>query len=927
MSHRASGVLVSLVCAVVFAGVCSAAETYSWQQTHSDVSAKGNLAWKPLPFVFEKGDSIRYIDFQAGDDANPGTSMDKPWKHHPWDPQAVGQAKAASGVDTYVFKRGVVYRGSLVCLESGKPGKPIRLTSDPTWGQGEAVIAGSELVTGWKKGAQNKDIPQPEKVWTAEVGYAPRCLWMVGKDGAVTRVPLARTPNWKVSNPEETTSEWWSWEQPQWWVPENRTTTVDGKKMHLGIDTKHLTQSPEYYKDATVWSEWAIVMGTPFPSQVVQFDPQKKALAFEGRWFADSGQINTGNRYFLENKPQYLDDAGEFWAEKKGEGAVLYLRLPGDVDPNTVSVEAAQRYNLIQDQASAKAPVRLDTISAEARDAVVTTGASHLTVSGLTFRFNNVWWDQWFPAWMHKEVNDAAIRLLGSSDNVRIANCRFEYVTKAVRMDAITGKAAIGSVVVSDNEIQYTDDAAIVIGQGAGKLMDVRILRNNLFMIGMRPYRQSDAHALVVAFPETMEVAGNMLKRCYGSGIFLHGGKSGGPGDVPLARYLVHHNKAEQTLLQANDWGGIETWQGGPFYLFSNISANPNGLWNWNASKENPGFNSRLGFAFYHDGGFKNYDFNNILWGLSNEKNNKLCNAAAFYEAVGTIHNCFINNTIYRFATGSSWSPTGGHHHFVGNVWSDVSKIVFEHGRLKEDTGAPSGREYPIELMAYGHNVFYLVPSADLMFGVFEVSGQGYKDFKSFMGALVRDKALDPTLGVSTDKQPLRDPANWDMRPADGSAAIDAGVKYFVPWGLASMVGEWNFYHVGNDVTEDPGRALVHDGLLPRPRDLCLHAPVPADGRERHGGQLRAGRPGGLDRRRAQTQRHKPVRYRAAGDAGHARRVRRPRRPRWPWGPCRCCGCPTCPASSARPGGGYEDGGRPGVQLHSGDLPQDRTRR
>jgi len=57
---------------------------------------------------------------------------------------------------------------------------------------------------------------------------------------------------------------------------------------------------------------------------------------------------------------------------------------------------------------------------------------------------------------------------------------------------------------------------------------------------------------------------------------------------------------------------------------------------------------------------------------------------------------------------------------------------------------------------------------------------------------------------VSTEQQPLRDPANRDMRPADGSAAIDYGVKFFVPWALARMVGEWNFYHVGNDVTVIP---------------------------------------------------------------------------------------------------------------------------
>ena len=213
----------------------------------------------------------------------------------------------------------------------------------------------------------------------------------------------------------------------------------------------------------------------------------------------------------------------------------------------------------------------------------------------------------------------------------------------------------------------------------------MHVLRNNFFMIGMRPHRQSDGHALVVGFPLTMEVAGNMLKRCYGSGIFVFAGKpSGAPGDAPLSRNLIHHNKAEQTLLQANDWGGIETWQGGPFYVYDNISADPNGYWNWSAVNSK-GFNARLGYAFYHDGGFKNYDFNNIIWGLNDDKDSKLCNAAAWNEAVPTIYNNFFNNTIYRFAVGSNWSPAGGFHGFLGNVWSDISNMVFVHGQLKED--------------------------------------------------------------------------------------------------------------------------------------------------------------------------------------------------------------------------------------------------
>ncbi len=801
---------VLLLCLAGLAANGLAVEGYSWQEVPAVVKPTGDLAWKPEPFRFEAADSVRYIDFEGGSDSAAGTGKDSAWKHHPWDPAATGKAATCSGVHTYVFKRGVTYRGALVAMDSGRPGNPIRLTSDPSWGQGEAVISGSQLVTGWQKGADRQDIPEAGQVWVAALDFAPRRLWMVEGDGSITRIPIARTPNWTVSDPEDVLSEWWEWENPEWWVADKRTTTVNDKKMHLGIDTKHLTREADYYKDALVWTEWAIVMGTPFPTQVEAVDAQKKSLSFQGRWWGESGQINTGNRYFLEDKPQYLDAAGEFWFDKQGEGGRLYVRLPGDRDPGTVSVEAARHYNLVQDQASLMSPLRMDVIGEEGRARVNITGVSHVAVSGLQFRFNNVWWDLYFPPWMHKEVDAACIRLLGSSDDVCVSNCRFLHVTKAVRMDPLNDKARIGSVVVRDNDIQYTDSSAINISAGPGSLRDVRVLRNNLFMIGMRPYRQSDGHALRVSFPETMEIAGNMLRRTYGSGIFVFGGKgSGRGGDVPLARNLVHHNRAEQTLLAANDWGGIETWQGGPFYVYSNISANPNGLWNW--AWRNQPYNARLGFAYYLDGSFKNYLFNNIAWGLSSDPASKLCNRAAFQQATPTIHNAFFNNTAYRFANGSNWSPAGGHHRFLGNVYSDMSSIVFNHGRLKEDPEDIVAEEWPYHLVAYAHNVFYGVKK---MFGVFEASGRGYEDFHSFRQALKERQSLNAGLGVTTDSQPLRDPANRDVRPARGSAAIDAGVKFFVPWGLARMVGEWGFYPVGNDVTQIPDEHWYMQGYF-----------------------------------------------------------------------------------------------------------------
>jgi len=182
-------------------------QRYSWEQQHAKTDTKGGLAWTPRPFVFQPGPSVRFIDFAEGRDDNDGKTKGTAWKHHPWDGAATGRAVSCSGIHTYVFKRGVYYRGTLTARESGQPGNPIRLTSDSSWGKGEAVVCGSARITGgWKQGAEHPEIPDRESVWYTDLHFAPRNVWMT-RGEEITRIPLARMPNWKVSDPEDVKKE------------------------------------------------------------------------------------------------------------------------------------------------------------------------------------------------------------------------------------------------------------------------------------------------------------------------------------------------------------------------------------------------------------------------------------------------------------------------------------------------------------------------------------------------------------------------------------------------------------------------------------------------------------------------------------------------------------------------------------------------
>ncbi len=569
----------------------------------------------------------------------------------------------------------MTYRGELQATVSGEPGNPIRLTSYPSWGKGDAVISGAQKVTGWMLGADRGDIPDAAKVWYADVDFLPRAMWSV-VGTTITRLPIARLPHWKVSDPEEVKSEWFRLEQPGWWNNGCTALKVDfnGHRSHLGIDTAHLTGPASNYVGATAHVEYGWVMGTPFPTLVEGFDEGRHGLYFQGIWFGDSENIPTGMHYYLEDRPNFLDAPGEFWCDKDKKR--IYLRLEGEADPNTVDIEAGDRNNLID-----------------------SGGLAHVAITGLTFRFTNYFWDLWQPAWGNPDVNNACVRVRGQVVDVRVANCRFEHCAKAVRLDATAsdvehrGASDLDAVVVSDNDIDQTDHGAIEISSHS--VGDVKVLRNHLHLIGLKTFRQDHSHALNVNFPQTMEVAGNILERCTGAGLFLFGGKASGDGsEVPMARNLVHHNKSVQALLSANDWGSIETWQGGPFYNYDNISGDPNGFWNgYDASK--PG-TARLGFAYYHDGAFKNYDFNEVAYGNSIDWKSKQACMAAFYEATPTIDNQIFNCTISKFFVGSHWSPAGGRHFFLGNVFDQIGERVFDHGALKEDKGQkPRAVELP----------------------------------------------------------------------------------------------------------------------------------------------------------------------------------------------------------------------------------------
>jgi hypothetical protein len=755
--------------------LCTAtlARTFSWQKPHCKVSDKGDIEWAPEPFVFTSGPTVRYIDYENGSDDNPGTKHE-PWKHHPWDPAAGQNAKKHSGPTTYVFRRGVIYRGRLRPKESGGPDEPIRLTSDPSWGSGEAAFYGSQRITGgWVRGSKHSEIPQAHTVWTIEVDFLPRNLWLV-EDGTAERIPIAREPDWSEPDPQDPMSQWYEWDQPQWWQGRNKIRE-DDRTWHLGIDRDVLTTAAQNYVGGTVWTEWGIVMGSPYPAKIRACHPDKNAITFGGPWVVwASEQIIKGNRYYLENLPHWLDSPGEYWAQRKGRRARLHLRLPGDANPNDATIEAARHINLMD-----------------------ATDLRHVEISGLTFRFTNMRWEYDVPQWMHPDLRAAVIRLNGSGDGLSIHHNTFEHVHMPVRITVPGDGGHVGTLRFTDNTLRHTDHGAIHIkaeetkGEpwAMGRVDSVEIVRNKMEHIGWRVLAGAHGHAVSVQQATLVHVAGNILDRVAGWGISVSGGKRHPGADIPFARDIVHHNRVEDCLLKSCDWGAFYITQGGPHYIYSNVAVNPVGQMNW-AGK-------RLGYAYYMDGGYKGYIFDNIAVGHDVPKGHGRRNASAF-QSMLSFQNTYFNNTLYRFKMGSRrQAPQGSREKYLGNIFQDIGEWVFRHAKPADSPEAANAAhlpddaaEYLYETNAYTRNVLHSI--ADNV-GVFEANGMPYGDLGSFADALEERNAMVADVGKVVDSSPLRAPDEGDFRPVPGGPAVDYGVRAFVPWSLHGMVGEWNF--------------------------------------------------------------------------------------------------------------------------------------
>jgi hypothetical protein len=314
-----------------------------------------------------------------------------------------------------------------------------------------------------------------------------------------------------------------------------------------------------------------------------------------------------------------------------------------------------------------------------------------------------------------------------------------------------------------------------------GRIRSVRVLRNRIREVGQRVIAGS-TQGINIEGAELVEVAGNIVHRTGGQGINVVTGRAMGGiesqnrkhRDVPLTRTLVHHNKASETLLQIQDFGGIEGWGSGPAYFFCNISTNPVG---W--IRHNDWYHKNE--AFYFDHQWKGYFFNNIGWTDPRPDAWENTLSSSFFNQANGNRNTIFQNTGYRFRTmfyKMADSRINNRELFLGNLGIAATSSFLGAGGLEGNT-----------TVGYARNLVVGAPTN--YFSYFQ--GLKVKTPEEFGAYLDKQSALVSNVGGEVAAPVVVDAAKHDFRPLLGSPAAENGVRVFVPWGLSAVTGEWHF--------------------------------------------------------------------------------------------------------------------------------------
>ncbi len=799
--------------------------------------------------------SFFYIDYSQGNDDNPGTKL-APWKHHPWDLKATGNAIKCTGSNSYFFKKGTIYRGTLIAKDSGTAKEPIILTVDPDWGTGKALIYGSyRLTEQWQSCTPKEcsEIPTGnlDTTWFTDIPdrILPQAVFNV-KNEQVTRLDLARQPNWKISNPDDPRREWWEWTESslelQVWVDNAKPFEVGDEVYFVknrSIFSPSLASHEMSCRIAGKGQNWLrlivpdaeiekIKTGSQIGNNLHQATIKKisgssdiKVLAKDDLHYPAQKNMLTGATVWSETGRNPIPLASiieDFDPENKS--LQFYFRRPLELLPlkfdryflENLPVFLDSPYEWYFSSKGEKGRLFINLPHGYSPNKNIfeasylpkffqTNGNNNITIDGIDFQFFNDLEANSKSKSRNAGCYNSVIQINGNSDNINIYNCSFSHTPYGISIFPNNDDQLIDNITISQNTFSNIGGFAINASNGLDhwlindntifkpkrcRLRHISVLNNKINNCGFRNMTTNYA-CIDIHGGELVEIAGNRVNLAYGPGILAYNGSFFDDSGIqyPLIRTLIHENIVSNSILAGQDYGGISSWIAGPSYIYNNISDNPVG-YKYSEGKKNYNSgsfrDSSFGIGIYLDQQYKSYVFNNLIVGINNNIHDTIYNSVGINEAQGFLNQIF-NNTIYRFAIGIH---KGMIEHnrclYLNNLFIDIG-YSFISQEVK-----PEWIEFTS--LGFGNNVFYGHPE---QFGT--IGNSSFPSLGEWQNFLEEKNALLAETGKISSQLPTTSLNEQILMPTNNSGAIDRASKVFVPWGLYRVTGEWHFTENKNE--------------------------------------------------------------------------------------------------------------------------------
>ncbi len=611
-------------------------------KTNNDtiITPGGVIRYDDVAFQIPRASDL-WVDAKTGSDDNTGLTSSNAFL-------TIQKAADLAGPGTTIHILPGIYRETIRPAANGTVNEPIIYKAEA--GPSTTIIRGSEnsqSITWHQLKTNNVGLPpsvDPAQIYYADLSRwkldeAPRFVVQLDDQGnVISRLPLAREPDWPVKTDWKVHEFWWSADggsrkaacdpatdaNPNCDLASRSLTMLTDKTNDadpLGIEPGNLSTLGNL-TGATLVALDSIQGHYVYRRAIIASKPSSGQITVDRNCAYDDNSkipaLGWGTKYYVEGAPSLLDTPGEWWYDKSS--GLLYLMPPSPTNPSNLNIEIARQENGFN--ISGRSNIKIDGLTLEYFNGNAIYGYNSTdersfnnTIENVTLQYSNYGLSLFQKVGQNPENITSHFTLEGSE----IAH---------IDSDAL------------DLSYAWIDESAAASFSVAG-ITDTVIRNNQLHDLGFRS-DQDNANGISFAHADRLIFDGNRVYDVAHNGVqfswsVIQSQKEYGfsPDEIKTGNILVKDNIFEQACQMTTDCGGLKFWgdpPGGHVYrdvlITGNIFRNNFG-WSSVAEKRklwSGGLQSQVhgmgGFGLYLDmaSGFhvyRNIAYNNTFAGMA----------------------------------------------------------------------------------------------------------------------------------------------------------------------------------------------------------------------------------------------------------------------------------------------------------------------